>query len=119
MLFTYPYGVSRNLLRCPAMLERARNRRLLNNAPGLPAERAESLRDLPCSDVWAPIMTHALAARFVVDADARPVCGSGSGQEDPVPPGSVQLTRPPPRWHQDLGGCDATAGPAHDRTAAA
>ena len=33
MLFTYPYGVSRNLLRCPAMLERARNRRLLNNAP--------------------------------------------------------------------------------------
>jgi hypothetical protein len=64
-------------------------------------------------------MTHALAVRFVVDADARPVCGSGSGQEDPVPPGSVQLTRPPPRWHQDLGGCDATAGPAHDRTAAA
>ena len=36
----------------------------------------------------------------------------GVVRKTPVPPGSVQLTRPPPRRHQDLGGCDATAGPA-------
>jgi hypothetical protein len=81
-------------------------------ASGLPAERAESLRDLPCSDVWAPITTQALAVLFVVDADARPVSGSGSGQEDPgtarvgpVDPSAAPLAPGSRR-------CDATAGPA-------
>ena len=38
---------------------------------------------VPWAQGQVPIMTHALVVLFVVDADARPVCGPGSGQEDP------------------------------------
>ena len=69
-------------------------------ASGLPAERAESLRDLPCADVWAPITAQALAVLFVVDADARPVSGSGSGQEDPSAARAGPVDPSAARWHQ-------------------
>jgi len=39
-------------------------------------------------------------------------------RKNPVPPGSVQLTRPPPRWHQDLGGMTLPRDLPHDRIAA-